>query len=187
MKNKFFILLSLLIISYSCSDEKVVKFIPLTTNSEEAREAFQEGIYREDQNETNESRAAFKKAIELDENFLLAKIFYDSTVYTENRERLLEAYQRKSEVSELEQKIIEANYERVVYGNGKKAMAIFDSLIIKYPDIPFLYERTRNMKAFNNEFDKSIEYWKKALEINYISEQDLTILRKWNKSPEKWD
>lgn len=28
---------------------------------------------------------------------------------------------------------------------------------------------------------------KKALEINYISEQDLTILRKWNKSPEKWD
>ena len=66
MKNKFFILLSLLIISYSCSDEKVVKFIPLTTESEEAKEAFQEGIYREDQNETNESRAAFKKAIELD-------------------------------------------------------------------------------------------------------------------------
>ena len=166
MKNKFFILLSLLIISYSCSDEKVVKFIPLTTDSEEAKEAFKEGIYREDQNETNESRAAFKKAIELDENFLLAKIFYDSTVYTENRERLLQAYQRKSEVSELEQKIIEANYERVVYGNGKKAMAIFDSLIIKYPDIPFLYERTGNMKAFSNEFDKSIEYWKKALEIN---------------------
>ena len=48
----------------------------------------------------------------------------------------------------------------------KKAMAIFDSLIIKYPDIPFLYERTGNMKAFSNEFDKSIEYWKKALEIN---------------------
>ena len=45
-------------------------------------------------------------------------------------------------------------------------MAIFDSLIIKYPDIPFLYERTGNMKAFSNEFDKSIEYWKKALEIN---------------------
>ena len=74
MKNKFytpFTINNFLL----CSDEKVVKFIPLTTDSEEAKEAFQEGIYREDQNETNESRAAFKKAIELDENFLLAKIF----------------------------------------------------------------------------------------------------------------
>ena len=123
MKNKILTFLLLLIIFYSCSEEKTVKYIPLTTDSEEAKEAFQEGIYREDQNETNESRAAFKKAIELDENFLLAKIFYDSTVNTENRERLLEAYQRKSEVSEIEKKIIEANYQMQVYGDTKAAFA----------------------------------------------------------------
>jgi len=27
---------------------------------------------------------------------------------------------------------------------------------------------------------------KKALEINYITEQDITILKKWNKSPGNW-
>tara|TARA_B100000575_G_C23106786_1_gene638899 strand:+ start:484 stop:1128 length:645 start_codon:yes stop_codon:yes gene_type:complete len=30
------------------------------------------------------------------------------------------------------------------------------------------------------------EIIEKALEINYITDQDLTILRKWNKSPENW-
>ena len=179
MKNKILTFLLLLIISYSCSEEKTVKYIPLTTDSQEAKEAFIEGVFRDDQNETNESTAAFKKAMELDDNFLLAKIFYNSGIPSENRERLLKAFENRNQVSEIEKKIIEANYQMQVYGDSKAAISIFDSLIIQNPDIPFLYERTGNMKAFNSDFDKSIEYFNKALEIDpnsYFSALRLGLL-----------
>ena len=82
-------------------------------------------------------------------------------------------------MSDIEKKIIEANYQMQIYGEYNKAIEIFDSLIFQYPDIPFLYERTANMKAFNKNFDQAISYWKKALELNpnsYFSALRLGLL-----------
>ena len=138
---KKIITLSFLLILASCNQEKKeVKFIPLTTNSIEAKKAFMEGVYRFDQNEINESRAAYKKAVELDDDFLLAKVYYNSTIPSENRERIIYSYENRDNVSQIEKKIIEANYKMQVYGDFKGAISIFDTLISNNPDIPFLYD-----------------------------------------------
>lgn len=164
---KKIITLSVLLFLASCNQEKKeVKFIPLTTNSIEAKKAFMEGVYRFDQNEINESRAAYKKAVELDDDFLLAKVYYNSTIPSENRERIIYSYENRDNVSQIEKKIIEANYKMQVYGDFKGAISIFDTLISNNPDIPFLYETTGYMKSFNKDFDIAIEYWKKAIELN---------------------
>ena len=176
--KKLILLLIVSLTIFSCAEEKQVKFIPLTTDSLEAKAAFIDGIFREDQNEINESLEAFKKAIDLDNDFLIPKIFYNSTP-SENRERLLEAYDKRESASEIEQKIIEAFYQMNIYGNSSEAIKIFDSLITEYSDIPFLYERTANMKAFNKDFDEAISYWEKALELNpnsYFSALRLGLL-----------
>ena len=126
--KKLILLLIVSLTVFSCAEEKQVKFIPLTTDSLEAKAAFIDGIFREDQNEINESLEAFKKAIDLDNDFLIPKIFYNSTP-SENRERLLEAYDKRESASEIEQKIIEAFYQMNIYGNSSEAIKIFDSLI----------------------------------------------------------
>ena len=178
MKNLIYLLL-LSVTLISCSEQKPVKFITLTSNSEDAKNAFMEGVLRDDQNEVNESKVAFKKATELDNDFLIAKVFYNSGIPSVQRENLIYAYENREKVSDIEKKIIEANYQMQIYGEYNKAIEIFDSLIFQYPDIPFLYERTANMKAFNKNFDQAISYWKKALELNpnsYFSALRLGLL-----------
>ena len=164
--KKLILLLIASITLISCAEEIPVKFIPLTTDSEEAKAAFKEGIFRNDQNEVNEAEAAFKKAIELDENFLLPKIFYNSGARADNRERSLYAYENRSKSSEIEQKIIEASYQRTFYSDLSASIKIMDSLIIKYSDIPFLYEAVGYQKSFNKDFDGAIVAWEKAIELN---------------------
>jgi tetratricopeptide (TPR) repeat protein len=165
MKKLFLLLISTLNL-ISCAEEEPIKFIPLTTESEAAKAAFKEGVYRDDQNEVNEAFAAYEKAIELDENFLLPRIFLNTGVRSENRERLLFAFENRLKASEIEQKIIEAAYQRTFYGDLKESIKIMDDLIKKYSDIPFLYEAVGNQKSFDKDFDGAIAAWNKALEIN---------------------
>ena len=115
MKNLIY-LLFVSITLISCSEQKPVKFITLTSDSEDAKNAFMEGILRDDQNEVNESEEAFKKATELDNDFLIAKVFYNSGIPSVQRENLIYAYENREKVSDIEKKIIEANYQMQIYG-----------------------------------------------------------------------
>ena len=74
MKNLIYLLL-VSITLISCSEQKPVKFITLTSDSEDAKNAFMEGVLRDDQNEVNESEDAFKKATELDNDFFNSQSF----------------------------------------------------------------------------------------------------------------
>ena len=178
MKKFLLLILSITLFS-SCQEDKDVKFIPLTTNSIEAKQAFIEGVFRNDQNEANESRESFRKALDFDNDFLLAKIYYNSDSPEENRSRLLEAYENRMTVSEIEQKIIESNYQRRIYNDLPGSIEIMDELLQKYNDIPFLFETTGYMKSFNKDFDDAIKYWNRALELNpnsYMSALALGLL-----------
>ena len=93
------------------------------------------------------------------------QIYYNSTIPSENRERIIYSYENRDNVSQIE-KIIEANYKMQVYGDFKGAISIFDTLISNNPDYPFLYETTGYMKSFKKDIDIAIEYWKKAIELN---------------------
>lgn len=175
MKN-FFLLISISLVVFSCSEEKEVKFIPLTSESAEAIQSFKEGIYRFEQNELVESREAFKKALEYDKDFLLAMTYFSDENREENRKRILYAYENRDRVSEIERKLIEAEYQSRIYGELNNTIKIIDTIISKNPDIPYLYEVNGFNKTFNNEFDGAIADLNKAMEINPKSYRAALVL-----------
>ena len=175
----FYLIIFLSTVFIGCQGKIDVKKIPLTSTSEEAKTAFFEGIYRYDQNEVDESNAAFKRALELDPNFELVKLYYDTKSPEQNRNNIIEAYNNREKVSEVEKGLIEAEYQLRIYGDLSQCINVLKSVIEKYPDIPYLYELTAYRQSFNKDFDDAITNWKKGLELNpnsYFSALGLGLL-----------
>ena len=114
MKN--ILICSAIILSlFSCATKKETKRIPLTTTSKEAAEYFNQGVFRQEQLENDEGNALFKKALELDSNFALAKINYNNQLNpADNKRRLIEAYNNRAKLSEMESVIVAVKYENTI-------------------------------------------------------------------------
>ena len=53
----------------------------------------------------------------------------------ENRKSFMRAYEARESVSDLEKRLIEANYERYFNGNQIKQDSLVDLLVSDYPDL----------------------------------------------------
>ena len=139
MKNPLIIFCFALVL-LSCADKKEAKRIPLTSTSKEAIENYNQGIFRHEQLENDEANAYFKKAFELDSNFALAKINYNNqSDPADNKRRLVDAYNNRAKLSEIESVIVSINYETTINDDYTKSDLMMDSLIKKYPDYAELY------------------------------------------------
>lgn len=166
MKKLLFIL-SISLVLFSCTEKKVAKRIILTTTSKEAAENYQEGMFRLDQMEYYEAQVNFKKALELDSNFSMAKIMYNlDNNPALNKKRLLDAYNNRGNLSEMESVIVTAAYEMTVNSDFAKADLMIDSLVKKYPDYYELYLVSADIKNQLNNSEGNLARLKEGLEVN---------------------
>ena len=186
MKN----ILSILIISItllSCEEKKEAKRIPLTSSSKEAVENFNQGEFRQEQLEDNEANAHYKKAFELDSNFALAKINYNNqTDPADNKKRLVDAYNNRAKLSEIESVIVSIKYETTINNDYAKSDLMMDSLIKKYSDYYELYVYSAYIKNKLNNTDGCMNRFKEALKVNpecYAAALSLPDLHSLNGNP----
>ena len=166
MKNLFiglFIILGL----GSCGSKKEVNLIPLTSTSKEAIENYRKAVFSANQLEYNEENEYFKKAFDLDSNFAMAKIMWNNRSKPgDNRRRLIEAYNNRSGLSEIESSIIAAQYENSINNDYKKRIQIIDSLITKYPEYYELYIISADIKERANDAEGALKRYQEALVVN---------------------
>ena len=166
MKNLFiglFIIFGLV----SCASKKEVKLIPLTSTSKEAIENYRKAIFSASQMEYNEENQYFKKAFDLDSNFAMAKIMWDNDSKPgDNRRRLIEAYNNRAGLSDIESSIIAAQYENNINNDYNKRIQIIDSLINKYPEYYELYIISADIKERANDAEGALKRYQEALVVN---------------------
>ncbi|MCX6337590.1 MAG: tetratricopeptide repeat protein [Bacteroidetes bacterium] len=171
----------------SCSEKKEAKRIPLTSTSKEAIENYNQGVFRDEQLENDESNASFKKAFELDSNFALAKINYNNpTDPADNKKRLVDAYNNRAKLSEIESVIVSIKYETTINNDYAKSDLMMDSLIKKYPDYYELYLNSAYIKNKLNNTDGCMNRFKEALNVNpecYAAALSLPDLHSTNGTP----
>ena len=111
------------------------KLIPLTTNSEKALELMRTVMANAEEFRGNDNPPLLEEILRLDPNFYYAKT-YNSLLLENNtyRTNLNNAYENRSNVSEIEEKIIEATYQQYINLNTALADKIIDDLISTYPD-----------------------------------------------------
>ena len=144
-----------------------IKLIPLTTDSEKALELMRTVIANAEEFRGNDNPSLLEEILRLDPNFYYAKT-YNSLLLTDNtiRKNLNNAYENRSNVSEIEEKIIEATYEQYINLNTALADKIIDDLISTYPD----YYQLRLLSAdLKNDLK---DHYKKDLRYAEILEQN---------------
>ena len=112
-----------------------IKLIPLTTDSEKALELMRTVIANAEEFRGNDNPSLLEEILRLDPNFYYAKT-YNSLLLGNNtyRTNLNNAYENRSNVSEIEEKIIEATYQQYINLNTVLADKIIDDLVSTYPD-----------------------------------------------------
>ena len=151
----------------SCASKKEVKLIPLTSTSKEAIENYRKAVFSASQLEYNEENEYFKKAFDLDSNFAMAKIMWDNDSKPgDNRRRLIEAYNNRAGLSDIESSIIAAQYENSINNDYKKRIQIIDSLINKYPEYYELYIISADIKERANDAEGALKRYQEALVVN---------------------
>ena len=164
------IILPVLIVLFlaACEEKVDVKRIQWTSSSPEAIGLFEEFLTTFETRTWDPERQEklIDSLFKLDPDFTYAKtFFYFFKTNEENRENILEAYNNRGKVSELEKRLIEAEYEWRVNGNRVKQDQIMDSLIIDNPEYYQLRLWSGDIK--NNFNVKGCEKrWLEALEIN---------------------
>lgn len=175
MKNLFFLVLSITLIS--CSTKTEVLEIPLTSSSSEAIKILSDELFfktKKDRgrifgNQTD-INPAIKKSLEIDKEFVFAKAMLansDNQLSRTERISLIdEAYKKRSSVSDIEKGLIEAIYFHRVNEDKVKAAQILDKLVSDYPEYYYL-------RVFNGNFQNFVMLNPNSAKLNW--EQALKI------------
>jgi hypothetical protein len=171
MKKLILLLISTLTL-VSCSETNEAEKIPWTSTSEKAKVLFDKFLNNQ------EIRRAYPanqeilmdSILELDPNFAMAKLNagwnWPNTSREETRKRLLSAYDGRENVSDLEKRIIIANFESRINGNGVEFDKILDSLVIDYPQYYQLRLWSGDSKNGLQNPKGSQKRWEEAIKIN---------------------
>ena len=161
MKNTLnFILIILLFISCQ-SQEKIYKDLTITTSSEEAKNLFLEALFASEQGEQIETQDKLKKALRLDANFELAKVFSNLN----QPKNTFDAFNNRSNVSEMEKYIIEAYYY-IINQQYDRAYGSMNKLTESFPDISRVWSISSEIKSRTGDLYESIDDSNTALELN---------------------
>ena len=154
----------------SCTEQKVAKRINWTSESPQAIQLFEEflqiGEYEKDMPEYAE--LLMDSILSLDPNFVMAKTFNGFGTDEENRKSFMSAYDKREAVSDIEKRLIEANYERFFNGNRIIQDSLVDELIKDYPEYYQLRLISGDIKN-NIDVKECKKRWEEALEINLKS------------------
>jgi len=166
MKKLILLLITTLTI-ISCNEAVEADRIPWTSTSEEAKILFEQFLTNVERSNWNPEtqEALFDSIAKLDPNFFVPKLFNNFKDAEERRALVRLAYANRDKVSDLESRIIEANYERRINGTIIRQDQIMDSMIIDFPQ----YDQLRIWSGdIKNGLDVKAgeKRWKEALEIN---------------------
>jgi tetratricopeptide (TPR) repeat protein len=184
----FLLLLSIGLFLDSCT-QVARNELPLTTTSEEAREAFYQGREYYFLFNYDEASTEFKKAIQLDENFALAYLFLElsypsSSEVDEYRKKYAELADQTSEGEALLLKSFQLNRE----GKGDQARDNFEKLYEMYPDDPVL-PYLIGWNFYWDDDEKYIDLMNRTIEIDpdfphvyAILGQKYAFLKQWDQA-----
>ncbi len=165
MKKIIFLFVIVLSLS-SCSEQKVVKRIPLTSSSPQAVMLMEEFLNNQEQRRGYLNQSLMDSILKLDPNFSFALAFNNFKGREVRRENLMRAYQNKENLSKVEALVVSAIYEQTINGNGKKYDEILSSAIEQFPDYYQLYLWSGNVKnSVLRDAKGSQAMWEKTLEI----------------------
>ena len=165
--KKSFLLLIVSLVLFSCSEEKEIKLIPLTSKSEEAIALMRKYMDNLEQRKWYDNEGILDSILKLDPEFSMALAWWDNSLDRETRRaNLLKAYDNRKNLTDFESKFILGMYERRVNGNLKKMDSIINEMISIYPDYYQLYSIAGDLKNNMNDSDASKLLWEKQLEIN---------------------
>ena len=163
------IILPVLIVLFlaACEEKVEVKRIQWTSSSPEAIGLFEEFLYN---NEYEKDIPEYQEELidsilVLDPDFAMANSFNGFGSDEENRKSFMRAYEARESVSDLEKRLIEANYERYFNGNQIKQDSLVDLLVSDYPDLYQLRLISGDIKN-NIDIKACQKRWEEALEIN---------------------
>ena len=124
--KKSFLLLIVSLVLFSCSEEKEIKLIPLTSKSEEAIALMRKYMDNLEQRKWYDNEGILDSILKLDPEFSMALAWWDNSLDRETRRaNLLKAYDNRKNLTDFESKFILGMYERRVNGNLKKMTLLF--------------------------------------------------------------
>tara|TARA_B100000963_G_scaffold315002_1_gene293847 strand:- start:2352 stop:3932 length:1581 start_codon:yes stop_codon:yes gene_type:complete len=168
MKKLLLFLITLTIfVSCSTNENEAIR-IEYTSSSEEAKALFTEFQRAWEQRNWNPDRqeALMDSILKLDPNFYAAKLRNNFGTGAETRQNLLDAYNNRTKLTDIEKRLIEAEYERRINGNRTKEDKIVDDLIEDYPNYYQLRIYSGGIKNALQNIKGSQKRWQEALEVN---------------------
>jgi tetratricopeptide (TPR) repeat protein len=148
-----------------------VQVAEFTTSSIEAYRYFLNGRDEYEKFYYNDSRKSLEKAVELDPNFAVAYLClaraYGSLGMSKLRK---EAYEKakvlSQKASEKERLYIEAGYALSIENSREKQFRIYQQMAQKYPKEKQVHYNLGSYYDINRMFDKAIEEYNRALELD---------------------
>ena len=123
------------------------------------------------QGEYDKAIIEFEKSIELDEDhtdsyYYLGQCYLQKGILEYNNKHILKAYSFYRKSYEISEKVI-PQYEKMIKDNPED--------LNSYLRLGYIYE-IRSMIPLNNEYDKALEYYLKALALDIVSENKNTSI-----------
>jgi tetratricopeptide (TPR) repeat protein len=162
-----------LFVIYSCKtpEEPKVIFpeneIPVGSTTDEALTEFMTGLKLYDEGDVIKSRPYFKRAIELDPDFVSGHMYVAFTSnsnkqWAENRDKFLSMREKASEADILYMDLLEAGME----DDSSKELKVIETMIEKYPMSARAVDFLASYHSGINEEEKARKYWKQAIELD---------------------
>ena len=140
--------------------------LPVNTDSEEARQAFDEGLAYFDEGNQRKARAKFDKALEHDPDFVSAQMYRTYTAnsakdWATNREKFMGMRDKANESEAMMMDMTEASLKSDV----DKELEVSKKLVEEYPKSARAMDNLAIYYNNNDQEEKAREHWKKALEL----------------------
>jgi tetratricopeptide (TPR) repeat protein len=159
----FSILLILSVFLYNCQET----YIPITTNSQEARDLYIQGLDLMQRLRAPESVKYFEKAVQLDTNFALA--YFNLSVAAENAmDRLRYLEKAKSKIDDVSkgERLLILGFDAATMGNPGKQLEYFEELVRIYPKDVNAHMTLGNQYFGTQKYDLAIEQFKIATQLD---------------------
>ena len=141
--------------------------LPVNTDSEDARQAFDEGLAYFDEGNQRKARAKFDEALQHDPDFVSAQMYRTYTAnsakdWATNREKFMGMRDRANESEAMMMDMTEAGLK----SDLDRELEVSKKLVEKYPKSARAMDNLAIYYDNNDQEEKAREHWKKALELN---------------------
>lgn len=173
----FFTLIAMLFVA-ACKDSEKEKEtevevdyegneLPVNTDSEEAMEAFQEGLEYFDNGSPRKARAKFDEALEHDPDFVSAQMYRTYAAnsakdWATHREKFMAMREKANDAEVMMMDATEAGLK----SDTKRELEISKKMVEKYPKSARAQDNLAIYYNGNDKEKKARDHWKKALELN---------------------